>query len=227
MANLCFIAISIFFIGVSLATEQNMSQSTILSDVSYYKFVMQWPHGLCTSANHPRCIHPYPYYLCIHGLWPENSGHQNPSVKQLPFNYALISGNILPQLRTTWPSVVQANSNFAFWKHEWDAHGIRSDFDQHTYFARTVHMAHLLNPTLKLAARNIVPGGTYALATFESELQQIYGSRVQLRCKTDFAGARGRFNLWELHFILTFTPTGGYVIHPNNQRSSCNSIVYY
>ncbi|PIA38554.1 hypothetical protein AQUCO_02700043v1 [Aquilegia coerulea] len=198
MANLCFIAISIFFIGVSLATEQNMSQSTILSDVSYYKFVMQWPHGLCTSANHPRCIHPYPYYLCIHGLWPENSGHQNPSVKQLPFNYALISGNILPQLRTTWPSVVQANSNFAFWKHEWDAH-----------------------------ARNIVPGGTYALATFESELQQIYGSRVQLRCKTDFAGARGRFNLWELHFILTFTPTGGYVIHPNNQRSSCNSIVYY
>ena len=93
-------------------------------------------------------------HFTIHGLWPENLDASWPQYcSKEPFSAAAVA-DLLPQLRTEWPSVFSKGSHF--WQHEWRRHGTCATETfptEHAFFGTVLQ----LHKRFDLAVRTLHP----------------------------------------------------------------------
>ncbi|EOY20444.1 hypothetical protein QUC31_005914 [Theobroma cacao] len=124
----------------------------------FYKLSLQWPPSVCGPSQ---CGSPIPRTFTIHGLWPQFVTNDrpvppyNPTTNKCTNVTPTAPGQILvplkpiqDQLNELWPSLLKQTTNVAFWRHEWEKHGMCSDYPDkpHDYFTAALDLTTTYNP---------------------------------------------------------------------------------
>ncbi|XWS08312.1 hypothetical protein CRYUN_Cryun41cG0068600 [Craigia yunnanensis] len=134
----------------------------------FYKLSLQWPPSSCNIEG-KRCIPVIRPNFTIHGLWPQKDN----DMPVPPYNNTInICTNTIPtkkennmdqlqpireELDEKWPNLYlkkeeegkrYIRDNLGFWMHEWEYHGMCSDYpnDPHGYFTKTLDLFDKYNP---------------------------------------------------------------------------------
>ncbi|XP_021297303.1 ribonuclease MC-like [Herrania umbratica] len=131
----------------------------------FYKLSLQWPPSVCTPSQ---CPSPIPQTFTIHGLWPQSLEDDKAippyDVKKCTDVQPTAPENILDalqpigsKLNNLWPSLSKQKTKEEFWEHEWQNHGMCSDYPDkpRNYFSAALDLTTRYNP---LEVMGIQPG---------------------------------------------------------------------
>ncbi|XP_022764385.1 ribonuclease 1-like [Durio zibethinus] len=160
---------------MALAAAVLATVSFLLSGVSgfdFYKLSLTWPPSACNIGR--ECIPYIPGMFTVHGLWPQYANDtpvppyaQDPTCTTItPTDPSQIPAQLQPiedRLHENWPSFYPDRTGTrddpTFWRHEWEYHGMCSDYPNDTlgYFTETLNLAQNNNP---LTVMGIQPSDT-------------------------------------------------------------------
>ncbi|XP_024518761.1 ribonuclease 1-like isoform X1 [Selaginella moellendorffii] len=140
----------------------------------------------------------------------------------LPDRLATQIADLMPELRSRWPSLTCPQSNGDdFWEHEWEAHGSCAFADDHDYFATTLRLRDMIHPLADLGAAGIVPNGSSYAA--DSILRALH-TRTILECSS--SGSRDYPQLYQIYYCVDRNATG-FVDCPAVSSEGCSSRVAF
>ncbi|XP_022764387.1 ribonuclease 1-like [Durio zibethinus] len=150
---------------LGLAAAVLATVSLLVSGVcgfDFYKLSLAWPPSACNTGR--ECIPYIPGMFTVHGLWPQYANdtavppyEKNPKCTTVtptsPDQIPAVLQPIEEKLKENWPSfypdkTTGARNDPAFWRHEWESHGMCSDYPDDTlgYFTETLNLAQNNNP---------------------------------------------------------------------------------
>ncbi|GMI74449.1 RIBONUCLEASE 1, ribonuclease 1 [Hibiscus trionum] len=191
---LVFVLMSCLLVG-----SQPMQPST--TTFASYLFVLQSPQGVCASTI--VCKGNIPTDFTIHGLWPQDGNNRGvPSytisntcstlqvVSQAKLKNTLAkSGNLKlkQQLNQAWPNLKNTNNpnlNEFFWLHEWENHGMCSDYGDNSvvYFGAAINLRNNVVSVL-----NFQPRTAYTVDGIANAVYTQLNGRPEVHCVTSRA----------------------------------------
>ncbi|GAB5589910.1 Ribonuclease T2 precursor (RNase T2) [Umbelopsis nana] len=176
----------------------------------------------------------------LHGLWPDqcngsyapsggcDSSRQYTNIETIIQNYG--SSTLYSDMQTYWPS--DAQSNNAFWSHEWSKHGtcVTTLFpscygssytkyeDVTDYFTQVLALRAQYDLYTALANANITPGSSYDVSDIQAAIQTAFGVTAKIDCSS------GTLIDVEINFLVQGTST---YVPQNTSGSTCSGSVYY
>ncbi|EOY19884.1 Ribonuclease 2, putative [Theobroma cacao] len=122
----------------------------------FYKLSLQWPPSVCATSQ---CRTQIPGTFTVHGLWPQSVEDDKPIP---PYNKKKCTDDrpkapdqilvelqpIQGKLKDLWPSILTQKTNEEFWQHEWEYHGMCSDYPDkpYNYFDAALVLATTYKP---------------------------------------------------------------------------------
>ncbi|KAK5826670.1 ribonuclease 1-like [Gossypium arboreum] len=200
------------FIGYALLVLASLVVSAQGSDFEFYKLSLIWPSSACYPLSN--CTTPLPTFFTIHGLWPTFANDTavpaygpNNRCNANPVGPDAAVAKLTPvqdRLNERWPNLRAGVENSVFWRHEWQKHGICSDYykDPLSYFNDTLNLATstTFDP---FKALGVQPSDTpYLLNTLLQNVYTKMGAYPQISCSQRSGGA---LYLREIRFCLKRT----------------------
>ncbi|CAN1845100.1 Intracellular ribonuclease LX [Linum perenne] len=198
----------------------------------YHVFALQlWPTCVCHQrhcALRSRTRHVLATFK-IHGLWPINWG----SSPIAPVSCTLDQNNLKTNMTTSgfphalqtamdthWPDQFRQSTNWKFWSHEWDKHGLYTSLLPVAYFQDTIAAYSRYNPLASLRRAGIVPDNSRTYNTRDFQLG--LGGNPSLKCYLN--PLANNYILLEINPCFdTTSPPGMTACHPS-VISTCGGI---
>nr|BAN14451.1 ribonuclease T2 [Umbelopsis ovata]BAN14452.1 ribonuclease T2 [Umbelopsis ovata] len=176
----------------------------------------------------------------LHGLWPDKcDGTYAPSggcdsARQWTNIETIVQNNgpstLHSDLVTYWPS--DAQSNNAFWSHEWDKHGTcvstyapscyGSSYTKYQdvvdYFTKVLELRAKYDLYTALSNANITPGGSYSVSAMQAAIRTAYGVTPKIDCSS------GTLIDIYINFLVQGTST---YVPQDTSGSTCKGTVNY
>ncbi|XP_022764386.1 ribonuclease 1-like [Durio zibethinus] len=168
--------------------------SAATSDFAFYKLSLIWPTSACNTGI--ECKSSIPKMFTIHGLWPTFAdGTRVPPYNGVtnkcnpnPVGPEAILEKLMPikgKLELMWPNLRYNKEDSAFWKIEWEHHGMCSDYyqDPYGYFNAALTLAETsqYNP-LKVMGIQPADKTLYQVKKILDNVKKKVGAYPQISC---------------------------------------------
>ncbi|XVF59655.1 hypothetical protein PTKIN_Ptkin07bG0293200 [Pterospermum kingtungense] len=182
------------------------------------------------------CQGSIPALFTIHGLWPQDANdrpippyQKNASCNtNPPTPSSQIITYLQPievDLERLWPNLKNSSSkqqNQAFWRYEWEQHGMCSDYGQNPlgYFNSTLQLRKSFHPEFQLT-----PGTKYTVQRVSNEIRRQVGAKPEIACSTSRV-LRNTLLLWEVRLCYnkqTYPGPGSIQDCPKDFSGDCRN----
>ncbi|XP_017984389.1 PREDICTED: ribonuclease MC [Theobroma cacao] len=196
----------------------------------FYKLSLQWPPSVCAPSQCPSRI---PRTFTIHGLWPQSVEDDKP----IPPNNKKKCTDVIPtapdqildalqpipgKLNDLWPSLLKQKTNEEFWRHEWEKHGMCSDYPDkpRDYFTIALDLTTRYNP---LEVMEIQPGDEpRKVEKILESVKRNVGAYPQIQCN---GGDKKGLQLKEIRFcFVRAKPPSVFRDCPNKLAGECKQL---
>ncbi|KAI3901257.1 hypothetical protein MKW92_040977 [Papaver armeniacum] len=186
-----------------------------------YSLVLQFTKSLCNFPNYnKRCDSSWqtslPNRFTIHGLWPNFGWNRKPSPPSPPekllISKLLLEPVLLNKLYNDWPdayfvsknggdrTIERKHSVYKFWTHEWEDHGVYSDFHAIEYLNETQILFNDLGDIYgELSRRRLIVQGMINATKASEVLTQFLGVKPFMKC---LVNSRGEQHLFEIQVTI-------------------------
>ncbi|KAI3954991.1 hypothetical protein MKW98_004994 [Papaver atlanticum] len=214
----------------TLITEENDADTSLSDGTNArigsggytnYSLVLQFTKSLCNFPNYyKRCDSSsktsLPNRFTIHGLWPNFGWNRKPSPPSPPekllISKLLLETVLLNKLYNDWPDAYFVSKNIGgdraierkhsvyIWTHEWDDHGVHSDFHAIEYLKETQILFNDLGDIYgEFSLRRLIIQGMINATMASEVLTQKFGVKPLMKC---LFNSKGEQHLFEIHFTI-------------------------